>query len=210
MLRMKAQFGREDTLWVSDLFVFIKVSPSEAVQRGGFRSKWFCSSYACLVIVVYYNHDTHFHRPFTKCLDIRLLFWHHLILLMMFTGLMFHWSAVVHVQHCFTICSSAVFFLHLCVCVCVLGCVCMLLPVCACVQMHAYTSRERQVWGKQEKCIKGTAHRTYGMHSALSASGSWTQQNTRSNLIWLTVKQRNLRGPFETISRQSLQTIFLH
>lgn len=67
MLRMKAQFGREDTLWVSDLFVFIKVTPSEAVQREGFRSKWFCSSYGCLVIVVYYNHDTHFHRPFTKC-----------------------------------------------------------------------------------------------------------------------------------------------
>lgn len=113
-------------------------------------------------------------------------------------------------------CAALLHYLQQCsllstlVCVCVCAWMCVLLPVCACVQMHAYTSRERQVWGKQEKCIKGTAHRTYGMHSALSASGSWTQQNTRSNLIWLTVKQRNLRGPFETISRQSLQTIFLH
>lgn len=166
MLRMKAQFGREDTLWVSDLFVFIKVNPSEAVQRGGFRSKWFRSSYACLVIVVYYDHDTHFHRPFTKCLDIRLLFWHYLILLMMFTGLMFHWSAVVHVQHCFTICSSAVFFLHLCVCVCVCldVCACFFLFVPACKCMHTRAEKD-----KFEANKKNALKRLHSEHMACTA-----------------------------------------
>lgn len=148
MLRMKAQLGREDTLWASDLFVFIKVSPSEAVQRGGFRSKWFCSSYACLVIVVYSDHDTHFHRPFTKCLDIHLLFWYYLILLMMFTGLMV--SLI-----CSRTCAALLHYLQQCSLLSTLVCVCVCMDVrassCLCLRANACIHEPRKTSLRQTR-----------------------------------------------------------
>lgn len=176
MLRMKAQW------------VLVKLCSAKVLGVNEFAAVMYVQWLLCILMMN----------------DFHLIFWYHLILLMVFTGLMFHWSAVVHVQHCFTICSSAVFFLHLCVCVCVHGCVCVL-------SLRVRTRAEKDKFEANKKnALKETARRTYGMHSALPVSGSRTQQNTRSNLIWLAVKQRNLRGPFETISRQSLQTIFLH